>query len=88
VTETEVGSHRDSAAPASSESARSALQTFLGNHHIRLTNEEMGLLHLDNGSKSKACYSYMKFVFKCIGDHMPNSDEIHLDTMSKQFFYQ
>ena len=47
-----------------------------------MSNEQMAMTRIPNGTKSLMAYVWMEAVFNLIGDVQPNSDEIHLESMS------
>ena len=62
----------------------------LGNkYNITLSNREKGLMQLPNTLSAISTFSWMEKYFDCIGDHMPNCNEIHLDAVTvKEKIYE
>ena len=58
---------------------------------FQISNDQIAMMRVPNGTKSLMAYTWMETTFALIGDVQPNSDEIHLESMStilniSQFF--
>lgn len=49
---------------------------------FQISNDQIAMMRVPNGTKSLMAYTWMETTFALIGDVQPNSDEIHLESMS------
>lgn len=57
---------------------------------ISLNREQLSAMVIPNSSEALYCFTWLDDLFRSIGDHMPNINEIHLDsvTVKKQIYGQ
>lgn len=60
----------------------------LANNNLEPTRERLKLLLLTNTNEAFECYDWMKSYFDIAGDHMPNSNEIHLENTRLMRLYK
>ena len=73
-------------APLSDKTTHSALgisgaRELAVRQRITLSNEQAAMMLIPNGEKHLSAYTWMKDIFKLIGDVQPNKEEIHLEAM-------
>ena len=59
------------------------IQLLAEAYGFKMSNEQMAMMRIPNGTKSLMAYTWMESTFGLIGDVQPNCDEIHLESMSK-----
>lgn len=57
-------------------------------HDLCLSNDSLArLMQTANEPGAKLCEAYLESHFKCIGDEIPNKDEIHIELCDKKEIY-
>jgi hypothetical protein len=60
------------------------LKDLATSNKIKLKDEEINVMTLPNSSNSRFCYTWINWYSSSFGDHIPNSNEIHLTTVEKE----